>query len=692
MRNQAAILDLEWRSYRRWLLLFLVLFCFARTAWGLDAKNLWWDESLTLQRAESDWPTLLIGRIVLSDGQNQKPTIDQHPPLFFAIEGLFVRLAGKSEFVLRLPALMAATLLVPMTWALARLLARNRVLPTSAPIWAALLVSVNPFYLWYGQEARMYTLVPLLALLSTYLLLRWAEEARADLRRRFLSGYIVSLILLLLTHYLALLLVPVQAIIVLQRLLPTRRRQAVAAAVGIMALGAVEGLAALALVSRAPPNQSNFALISLRMLLPDLLNAFSMGLSVDIDQVRYLDYLVAILAILGVIWPIWSGRTALKYAWVLPAFLVIPVLSLQVIQFVTPAYMNARHMSLISGALLLLVSGGLGWAWQYRRWAGGALGAILLVGIAVSTANYFDNPRYNKDDFAGLGAYLRSHLQPGDAVVVVPSEMARLYEYYLPRDLIEEAARRGQETGWQAMPLYAPDPKSMPQRLAALSRTYRRIWLVSSGMVPLNPNRKAVFAWFNDHALQVRSWGYHANTNLTLRLFLPESPVLNQVPANLQHPLNTTFGDQVRLAGYDVGTALAPGTAVPVTLYWQSAGPIARHYKYILRLVSDLGGGKQQTLAITEREPYEGTIPTVNWQPGQTIREYSELPVPTIDLANQRGPQGNSLPAPARPGDASLYLTLQMYDADTLEKLPIRVSDDSQVGADGETLILPYAP
>ena len=81
-----------------------------------------------------------------------------------------MRLLGKSEFALRLPSAAAATLFLPICWALARRLARRGSVPPAAPAFAALLAAVSPFYLWYGQEVRMYAQVGFLALLSLYLL------------------------------------------------------------------------------------------------------------------------------------------------------------------------------------------------------------------------------------------------------------------------------------------------------------------------------------------------------------------------------------------------------------------------------------------------------------------------------------------------------------------------------------------
>ena len=96
----------------RLLLLFLILLAFGRVMWQLDAKNLWWDETLSLQRAESNWVDLILGRLYLYDGLTSDLTHDQHPFFFFVLQGILVRLAGDSEIVLRFPSVMAVTLLV----------------------------------------------------------------------------------------------------------------------------------------------------------------------------------------------------------------------------------------------------------------------------------------------------------------------------------------------------------------------------------------------------------------------------------------------------------------------------------------------------------------------------------------------------------------------------------------------------
>ena len=133
---------------------------------------------------------------------------------FFALLGLAVRLLGKSEFALRLLSVAAATLFVPVCWALARRLVRRGCLPPAAPTFAGLLAAVSPFYLWYGQEVRMYAQVGFLAILTLYLLLRWTEAGDRRSLYRWLIGYLVALALLLSSHYYSVLILPVQAALI----------------------------------------------------------------------------------------------------------------------------------------------------------------------------------------------------------------------------------------------------------------------------------------------------------------------------------------------------------------------------------------------------------------------------------------------------------------------------------------------
>lgn len=646
----------------RLVLLTLLFLAFGRLTFQLDAKNLWWDESLSLERAESDWWTLFIGRIVLWDGVNELPSVDQHPFGFFALLKLLISGAGISEFVLRFPSVMAATLMVAALYVMARLLARLGILPP-ATVWIApLLAGLHPFYLWYGQEARMYTLVALLATLSTYLLLRWWQGGRD----RLLLAYAGVIFLFLVTHYFAIFALPIHGLIFFLGMVRRNPRLAVGVPLFLgSGAAALTGLAAW-LVLRQPESGRNFVPISLDILIPDLLNAYSLGLSVDITQVWWLDLIFGGLALLGVTWALWGRGRLVRGGWVVPAMLIGPVIFLLILNQFQPAYMNARHLSQISGFFVLMVAGGVAALWQAQRVVSGAALILLLAGMIYSTGNYFTDPRYGKDDFAGVGRYLAQELQPGDILVLNPPEQFRLYAYYLPIRAIEQAQADGVPIAWISEPTF-PSRDGLVPVLEGRIDGAQRVWHVESAMYPFGDPQRVTLAWLQSNLMRIRERSFHSpNSTLRLDLFLAEPPVVADLPPQAI-PVDVDFGGQIRLRGYEVGPALPQGM-VPVTFYWQPLTAMDQRYKYRVEAVA-----QGQSFPATEREPYDGYLPTPLWPPDGLIRERSSLHVGSF-------------------AGEEAQMTLLWYNSDSFEQLPAsRAEEEGRMGTIREefTLELP---
>lgn len=641
-----------------------------------DLRNLWWDESLSLQRAESPLPALMVGTFTFDDGLVVTQSTDQHPFVYFLVLGGLIRLAGESDFVLRFPSALAATLLVPMAWAFARLLERRRLAPRGTAPWAALFMTLNPFLLWYGREARMYTLVPLLALLSAYCLLRFTTDEPQRRPRLILLWYVLSLGLLLGTHFLSFLILPVHAGLLFVYLRQRNPRRATIVAVAVLGVGLIAGLVAAGWILRGMGSGSNFSRVPFLTLVADLLNAFSLGLSVDLAQVRWLDYLFGAVALLGAMWALRPRPTVPREAWLLPAFVVVPIIELQIIQQVQPAYMNARHMSLVSAAFVLCLAAGCAAVWGQRRWAGGLLGLVLVGGMAYSTFNYFTSPVYQRDNFAQVGADLAREMLPGDAIVLSPAHMIRLYQHYLPVDTLDAGTSGDGQRPWAALPMFHGSFEDTEARLQALLNQHRRVWLVASGMVPLTTYQQETREWLGERAFLARDLQYPSNTLLWLKLYLPEPPILDELPADVDQRVTVVFGDKIRLDGFDVGAALNSQSSIPVTLYWQPLEKIERRYKYVLRLVSVAADGSLLTVAQTDQEPYQGSLPTTWWSPGPEIFEIVALPPrAAFDIA-----------------DGSLRLALEMYDAETLDKLPVTGVPAGATRADEYTVLMPFEP
>lgn len=664
--------------WARLVLLFLILVAFARVMWQLDAKNLWWDETLSVQRAESGWLDLILGRLYLYDGLTSDLTHDQHPFFFFIVQGILLRLAGQSEVVLRFPSVMAATLLVPAVWNLARYFVRRGLMAHGAPLWAVLLMAIHPYYLWYGQEARPYALWATLALISTYCLVRATGDAAQT--RLWWIGYAISAAMFYTTHFYAVFLLPVHAVLLAIWLWARSRLAALLAMGGALLAGAAVGAFAYWSIIVRQGGGRNFREVAPDILFADLLNAFSLGLSVEIPRVWWLDLVFGAVALLGATSALWGWSRMRRGGWLVVALVVAPILMLLAAMTVYPAYMNARHMSLIGGGWILLVAAGLAWIAQRGRVAAlgaGALALLMVAGMSYSTLNYFTLEEYAKDDFASLGAYLDRRLAPGDVVLVKSPFAWRAFTYYTNIDVIPEAQAAGAHMAQFGVPLLRRVPwEEQEARIGQWAEEYRRVWLLISNTHPYMDLEGRVETWMNDNLFKVQEITYFSHSSLSSTLYLGKVPVYEGLPPALAQPVRGVFGDLIQVVGLEVGAPVRDDLGLPVTIYWQTLAPTSDRYKYILTLEETLPDGSTQTLALTEREPYDGAIPTIYWQPNQTIVEYSELP-------------RTVWPRPQSAEDAARYrVSLQVYHADSLQKLPVTHVEGME-GA-GESIRMPY--
>jgi hypothetical protein len=145
-------------ALQRWLLVAITAAGFALRAYRLAAQSLWSDEDITLDRAGQPLAELFAGLPI------------EHAPLYFAHARVWALLAGDGDLALRYPSLVFGVLAIPLGAYVGRRLVGN-----AAGLILAVLLAVSPFLVWYGQEARMYTLVSALSLCAVASVLR-AEQ------------------------------------------------------------------------------------------------------------------------------------------------------------------------------------------------------------------------------------------------------------------------------------------------------------------------------------------------------------------------------------------------------------------------------------------------------------------------------------------------------------------------------------
>lgn len=121
---------------------------------------------------------------------------DRHPPLRPLLDHMWIRVAGETEFALRWPSGAFVLLTLALTWRMARCLG----IGLAGRLAAIGMILASPLWIEQARQARMYTQMAFLALLSWWSMERWLR--RPDSWRRWALWSLTSLALLL-THYYA---------------------------------------------------------------------------------------------------------------------------------------------------------------------------------------------------------------------------------------------------------------------------------------------------------------------------------------------------------------------------------------------------------------------------------------------------------------------------------------------------------
>jgi hypothetical protein len=681
------------RRDRTYLILVgLVLLSFGLRLWQLDAKSIWWDESLSLYRARQPLAGILSNQIALPGSV----TTDLHPPLYFLLLRGMLRLGGESDLALRFPSVLFVTLLVVMLYVVGARL-RNR----TAGLLAALCGACSPFLLWYAQEARMYTLVAALGLLAFYALWR----ALAECKWTWACLFGITAIGAIATQYLFALLVP--CALALGLLLWPRwhadppasdhwtsvppdmaqerrgllRRYRATIGVGAAVLLVALGVASVWVAQLLPNLAVGRGYVPLGSILLDALNAFSLGLSVEGLTLWPLLIVFAGVYALGLV-SLWrrppqvrtleraNGERFTRWAGLVMTlgYVVMPVLGIWALSLVVPIYMGSRYLLLCSPGFYLGLGIGLEAAGRRWRWPAWLLGALLVGGMGLSTYRYLALERYAaKEDYASAARIVASCERPGDAIIVTAPEnivaFAHYYQGAMPVIPMPAAALTGN-----------PTPATVAMDLKRAIAPYDRVWLVHCRTMFSDP-RDLVTQWLDANTLLLRreilpSYG----SDVTLSAYLTRSPL----EASRDARARGVFADRLALLDYvlryqdetgaehtvtpgETGEAVPPGRVLAVQLRWSALQPLEA-YRASLRLVDANGVAWSQN----DAEPYM-YLPTSQWPVGQVARHATDLRV---------------LPG-TPPGPYSVQMWL--YRADDGAVLAYR---DGQTGAEQPSLTL----
>jgi len=157
--------------------LIVILGIFLRL-YHISDQGIWFDEAFSIYESQRHATRILA-------------SYDPSPPLYYLVLHFWMEVFGTSEVSVRVPSAIFGVISIIVIYLLGKLIFNKRV-----GIYSALLIALSPIHIFYSQEARAYSLLFLLTMLSAYFYLRLKQ----DFSRNNIAGYLISCIFMLYSH------------------------------------------------------------------------------------------------------------------------------------------------------------------------------------------------------------------------------------------------------------------------------------------------------------------------------------------------------------------------------------------------------------------------------------------------------------------------------------------------------------
>ncbi len=586
-------------------LIVLLLIAFALRVFRLDFQGLWYDEAFSVYLAQFSLADITA-----------RTAADIQPPLYYYLLHLWIVLASDHEFVLRFFSLFFGVLTIPLMFVTARRLFPDR----AVALITALLATLSPLYLWYSQEARMYTMITFLLLLSCYALLRALSPSTVkDGRGPGWGWWIVfalANIAAVYTHYFAFVIIAFQVLYALAVSLKSKTNL-----VRVFASLAAIVVAFLPwtpfILARFGEDASYWrGALKLDEAIRHIFINFTTGESVLEAQAQWIaaGWLLVLLAGLVVWWFARRAESPNHPITFLILYLVIP-LALLLFLFSRNPKFNARYLMIASPPLFLLLGAGLAGALSLTRrrnifavFVTVVVFAFLFLTSAYADSNAYFDPAFTKASFREIARYIDDHMAPDEAIILTSGHMFPAFNYYY---------RGGAPT------IRLPDDPTLNidhvlgydtanvlnQTLAGKRGAWVVLWqdevVDPNSFVPMfltSKGKETKIQGTNFYQVRLRHWTLQPNAHFSV---MPEPGT----------PRVANFKNLVKLLGFDAPAPTPADVGASFSLYWQSLETFTDDYYVALRVLDGAGNlwGKQ------DRRPAGYNYPTTRWKKGENL-------------------------------------------------------------------------
>ena len=595
------------KRYAAPALLIILLIAFALRVFQLDAQSLWWDEGISLNLATSSIVEIWVNRAQRL-----------HPPGYFILLKGWLSLVGVSPFTGRYLSVLASWVQVTAVYTTTRYWFAKH--PHGKWIvWiSTLLITLSPLSIIYGQEARVYALLPLIYLAMLFAALKIVSSSKNASTGSLAKWWIVLGVFEWFgahLHYITFLIVAIVNVWLLWHIFRQKRGlwkpwliTHIAVVLASLPWFVSVFLNFIAVRNRVNTGRFLSEPVPFDFLVQQVWGFHFTGLagSIGREDVRFLAIVAAIAFLALILWHLirtssWLHFGRLLLFWAFPLALAFLIWSVR--SFAHPRYISIYAVGVLPLIAYLVAENkrfdGIRRA-VYGLFAFGLLGAIL--GLAfLSLDDYFFDPTVAKDDIRGVAAYLESRTNAGDLILVPDEDWSLAFEYDGDAT-IEMPGTKQRETMWA--------------HLEDITAVSRQVFVLEY--------ERGAHDWQHVVPFVLERAGYLEDVvsidDLIIKQFQIHEPV---VPVSLT-PVVAQF-ESLALTDVWVEDGAEADTAVTVALSWRLDAPVTESLNVSLQL-QDIDGW---ALASRDQEIVnENGRPTPNWQVGTTTTTYHVIPLP----------------------------------------------------------------
>ncbi len=433
------------------------LLCLGLVVLGACAKFL--RNSIRLDEAQSLWQTNHSYSALL-----QIIAEDVHVPLYHVLLRTWRLVLGPDVETARLLSLVFLLASVPVFYLVAR-----KVLSTPWALFALVVFSCSPFLQWYGSEARMYTMLVFVTLVSQYFFLTVVTTDRTAAW----IGYAAAAVVGVYVHYFFAFVLLAQGLVLLAlwRRLPRAALVRMAGVALLVCAAFVPWLLYFSSNGSASGTRPSLAVPS-SVDYSNVYSQFLVGFQSDgINSTVLSAYPLLVLAALA------SVRVGNKLdratAYLVVAAFVPVLMAFVISHLVTPFFLSRYMIAALPALLLIVVRFISNLTLPVARGLAAVLLAVTVLGTVVQAVNP-DTPV--EEDFRTAARLVEDGAGPQDVVVLSSPFTVYPFEYYY-----DGSARLATLPVWDrqgGIPGF--DPAELPEDVESLAEGHQYVYLLLS--------------------------------------------------------------------------------------------------------------------------------------------------------------------------------------------------------------------